>query len=270
MRGSDKRSASLFSYVDLEARVRRDHSLRRVRSLTGAALANLSEDFSQLYSGMGRPSVPPEMLVRAMLLQGFYSIRSERQLMERLEFDLLFLWFVGLRIDDPAWDHSSFTKNRDQLLEGEIAARFLAAVLAKLQVKRLLSTDHFSVDGTVIEACASMKSFKPREPGDDDAPPPASSRRNTEVVFKGRQRYKEGHKSWRRGFTARAPHGGQALPYRPHPDGEPIGLDRRYPPDRRRRPRRPVDDRAARRPAPRATSPSISLGYSRMKSSRDS
>ena len=195
MRGSDKRSGSLFSYVDLEARVRRDHPLRRIRHFTDAALESLSEDFSQLYSGMGRPSVPPEMLLRAMLLQAFYSIRSERQLMERLEFDLLFRWFVGLGIDDPAWDHSSFSKNRDRLLEGEIAAKFLAAVLIQPQVKRLLSTDHFSVDGTLIEAWASMKSFKPKERGGDDAPPPASGGRNTEVDFKGQKRSNQTHES---------------------------------------------------------------------------
>jgi transposase len=126
-------------------------------------------EFSRLYSGMGRPSIPPEMLLRAMLLQAFYSIRSERQLMERLEFDLLFRWFVGLGIDDPVWNHSSFSKNRDRLLDGEIAAKFLAAVLAQPRVKRLLSSDHFRVDGTLIEAWASMKSFKPKATGRDDA-----------------------------------------------------------------------------------------------------
>jgi transposase len=164
MRGSDQRSGALFSYVDLEARVRPDHPLRTVRQLTDVALAALNQDFSALYAArMGRPSIPPEMLLRAMLLQAFYSIRSERQLMERLEFDLLFRWFVGLGVDDPAWDHSSFSKNRDRLLDGEIAAKFLAAVLAQPRVKRLLSSDHFSVDGTLIEAWASMKS-KPVKP----------------------------------------------------------------------------------------------------------
>ena len=127
MRGSDKRSGELFSYVDLEKRVRRDHPLRTIRSLTDAALTALLGDFAALYSGMGRPSIAPEMLLRAMLLQGFYSVRSERQLMERLEFDLLFRWFVGLGVDDPVWDHSTFSKNRDRLLDGEIAAKFLAA-----------------------------------------------------------------------------------------------------------------------------------------------
>ena len=117
---------------------------------------------------MGRPSVPPEKLLRAMLLQAFYSVRSERQLMERIEFDLLFRWFVGLGIDDPVWDHSSFSKNRDRLLEGEIAAKFLAAVLAQPRVKRLLSSEHFSVDGTLIQAWASIKSFKPKQPPGSD------------------------------------------------------------------------------------------------------
>jgi len=154
---------------------------------------------------MGRPSIPPEMLLRAMLLQAFYSIRSERLLMERLEFDLLFRWFVGLGIDDAGWDHSTFSKNRDRLLQGEIAAKFLAAVLAQPKVKRLLSTDHFSVDGALIEAWASMKSFKPKAangadpPGDDPslaAPsPPASGGRNAEVDFRGQKRSNEAHES---------------------------------------------------------------------------
>jgi transposase len=178
----------------LETRVRRDHPLRRIKLFVDAALEGLSEDFSVLYSArMGRPSIPPEMLLRAMLLQAFYSIRSERQLMERLEFDLLFRWFVGLGIDDPAWDHSSFSKNRDRLLEGEIAAKLLAAVLAQPKVKRLLSTDHFSVDGTLIEAWASMKSFKPKDQVGDQPPP--SDGRNADVDFKGQKRSNETHQS---------------------------------------------------------------------------
>jgi transposase len=131
-------------------------------------LATLSGEFAALYCGMGRPSVPPEKLLRAMLLQAFYSVRSERQLMERIEFDLLFRWFVGIGIDDPVWDHSSFTKNRDRLLEGEIAAKFLEAVLSQPRIKRLLSSEHFSVDGTLIQAWASMKSFKPKPPPSND------------------------------------------------------------------------------------------------------
>src|SRR5918992_2435509 len=150
MRGTDKRSGELFSYVDLEQRVRTDHPLRVIREVVSTALAALSGDLAGLYSGMGRPSIPPEMLLRALLLQAFYSIRSERQLMERLEFDLLFRWFVGLGVDEPVWDHSSFSKNRDRLLDGDIAAKFLAAVLAQPRVKRLLSSAHFSVDGTLI------------------------------------------------------------------------------------------------------------------------
>jgi len=131
MRGSDERSGSLFSYVDLEARMRGDHPLRPIREIANTALQDLSADFAALYPPrLGRPSIPPERLLRAMLLQAFYGIRSERQLMERMEFDLLFRWFEGLGVDDPAWDHSSLTKNRDRLLEGEIAAKFLRAVLA--------------------------------------------------------------------------------------------------------------------------------------------
>src|SRR5215471_6879834 len=152
MRGSDRRSGELFSYVDLERRIRTDHPLRTIRLVADAALQSLSIEFGSLYSDLGRPSIAPEMLLRAMLLQTFYSVRSERQLMERLEFDLLFRWFIGIGIDDPVWDHSTFSKNRDRLLDGEIAAKFLAAILAQPRVKRLLSSEHFSVDGTLVEA----------------------------------------------------------------------------------------------------------------------
>src|SRR6202161_4428052 len=158
MRGGDERSGSLFSYVDLEARVGKNHPLRSIRAIVNEALAALAGELSALYSPLCRPSIPPEKLLRAMLLQAFYSIRSERQLMDRLEFDLLFRWFVGIGIDDAAWDHSVFSKNRDRLLEGDIAAKFMRAILEQPRVKRLLSTDHFSVDGTLIEAWASMKS----------------------------------------------------------------------------------------------------------------
>lgn len=192
MRGADKRSGELFSYVDLEKRVRKDHPLRPIREMANAALAVLAKDFAALYSGMGRPSIPPEMLLRAMLLQAFYSIRSERQLMERLEFDLLFRWFVGLGVDDPVWDHSTFSKNRDRLLEGDIAAKFLAAVLAQPRVKRLLSSEHFSVDGTLIEAWASMKSFKPKDGRDDG---PEDGGRNPSADFRGEKRSNETHES---------------------------------------------------------------------------
>jgi transposase len=141
---------------------------------------------------LGRPSIPPERLLRAMLLQAFYGIRSERQLMERMEFDLLFRWFVGLGVDDPAWDHSSFSKNRDRLLEGEIAAKFLSAVVAQPPVKRLLSSDHFSVDGTLLEAWASIKSFRRKDGGDNDS---TGAGRNAERNFHKEKRSNETHRS---------------------------------------------------------------------------
>jgi transposase len=193
MRGTDKRSGELFSYVDLEKRVRKDHPLRPIREMAKTALAVLSDDFAALYSGVGRPSIAPEMLLRSMLLQAFYSIRSERQLMERLEFDLLFRWFVGLGVDDPAWDHSTFSKNRDRLLEGDIAAKFLAAVLSQPRVKRLLSSEHFSVDGTLIEAWASMKSFKPKGTRSEDGE--GGGGRNSPGNFRGEKRSNDTHES---------------------------------------------------------------------------
>jgi len=192
MRGSDERSGSLFSYVDLEARVRGDHPLRAIREVVNAALHDLSKAFAALYTDFGRPSIAPEKLLRAMLLQAFYGIRSERQLMERLEFDLLFRWFVGLGVDDPVWDHSTFSKNRDRLLEGEIAAKFLTAILAQPKVKRLLSSDHFSVDGTLIEAWASIKSFRSKDGGDNDSQGPG---RNAERNFHKEKRSNETHQS---------------------------------------------------------------------------
>jgi transposase len=192
MRGSDERSGLLFSYVNLEARVRRDHPLRTIREIANAALSDLSRAFTALYTDFGRPSIAPEKLLRAMLLQAFYGIRSERQLMERLEFDLLFRWFVGLGVDDAVWDHSTFSKNRDRLLEGEIAAKFLAAVLAQPKVKRLLSSDHFSVDGTLIEAWASIKSFRKKDGGDDDN---QGTGRNSERNFHNEKRSNETHQS---------------------------------------------------------------------------
>lgn len=198
MRGSDDRTGALFSYVDLEARVPADHPLRAIRVLVNEALAAMGGDLSALYSGLGRPSIAPEKLLRAMLLQAFYSIRSERQLMERLEFDLLFRWFVGLGIDDPVWDHSTFSKNRDRLLAGDVAARFLSAVLAERRVKGLLSSEHFSVDGTLIQAWASMKSFRPIEvPGEGSGPgdPPAPGGRNAEADFRGEKRSNATHAS---------------------------------------------------------------------------
>jgi transposase len=191
MRGSDERTGSLFSYVDIEARVPAGHPLRRIRDLVNGALATLDRTFEGLYAAEGRPSIAPERLVRASLLQLFYSIRSERQLMERLEFDLLFRWFVGLGIDDEVWDHSVFSKNRDRLLTSEIARDFLAALLAEPKVERLLSHEHFSVDGTLLKAWASMKSFRPKDGGGN--PPDAG--RNGERDFRGENRSNETHAS---------------------------------------------------------------------------
>lgn len=192
MRGSDERSGALFSYVDLEDRVPASHPLRRIRVIVNEALDALSMDFERLYGRLGRPSIPPEKLLRALLLQAFYSIRSERQLMERLDFDLLFRWFTGLGIDDPVWDHSTFSKNRDRLLAGDVAARFMAEVLNQPKVRRLLSDDHFTVDGTLIEAWASMKSFRPRE-GDDDGG--TGGGRNPDADFRGQRRRNDTHAS---------------------------------------------------------------------------
>lgn len=193
MRGFDEGTGALFSYVDVEARIRPGHPLRQIREIANAALVALDEDFEQLYPPrLGRPSIPPERLLRAMLLQAFYGIRSERQLMERIEFDLLFRWFVGLGIDEAVWDHSSFSTNRDRLLSGEIAAKFLRAVLAQPKVKRLISSDHFSVDGTLIEAWASIKSFRRKDGNDDD---PEGPGRNAERNFHKEKRSNETHAS---------------------------------------------------------------------------
>src|SRR5215475_249023 len=191
MRGTDQRSGSLFSYIDLEARVPKEHPLRRVRELTNDALLKLDKKFEELYSKEGRPSIPPERLLRASLLQLFYSIRSERQLMERMEFDLLFRWFVGLGIDDAVWDHSVFSKNRDRLLTSEIAQEFLAALLTEPKVNRLLSHEHFSVDGTLLDAWASMKSIRPK----DGSGNPPDDGRNGEQNFRGEKRSNETHES---------------------------------------------------------------------------
>jgi transposase len=191
MRGSDEGNGSLFSYVDLEHRVRPDHPLRVIREIANASLKALSEDFAALYSPIGRESIPPERLVRALLLQAFYSIRSERQLVERIEYDLLFRWFVGLGIDEVVWDATTFTKNRDRLLAGDVATKFLSAVVSQSRVKRLLSSEHFSVDGTLIEAWASPKSFKPRD-GSGEPPGPG---RNGERDFRGERRTNDTHAS---------------------------------------------------------------------------
>ena len=193
MRGTDEHSGSLFSYVDLEARVPADHPLRPIRALVDEALLVLSPDFERLYSKTGRPSIAPEKLLRALLLQAFFTIRSERQLMEQLDYNLLFRWFVGLSMDERVWDATVYSKNRDRLVAGDVAARFLQAVLQGERVRRLLSEEHFSVDGTLIGAWASMKSFRPKEGGDDDAP--GIGGRNTERDFRGERRSNATHAS---------------------------------------------------------------------------
>src|SRR6266540_4330723 len=160
MRGDDPRHDAMFSYVTPEARVRADHPLRPIRTMTDAALQRLSPRFDRLYSTTGRPSIPPEKLLRALLLQLLYSIRSERLLMEELDYSVLYRWFVGLSMDDPIWDATTFTKNRERLLAGDIADAFFQEVLAEAQAARLLSDEHFTVDGTLLEAWASQKSFR--------------------------------------------------------------------------------------------------------------
>ena len=162
MRGDDVRTESLFSYLSCEARVPQDHPLRPIRTIVDQALTVLSPAFDQLYSDLGRPSIPPEKLLRALLLQALYSVRSERQLMEQLDYNLLFRWFVGLAMDAPIWDVTVFTKNRDRFWRARSPRQFFQAVLGQPEVRALLSDEHFSVDGTLIEAWASMKSFKPK------------------------------------------------------------------------------------------------------------
>jgi transposase len=193
MRGSDREQGSMFSYVSLEERIPADHPLRPMRAMVDEALKGLSRRFLGLYAATGRPSIPPERLLRALLLQVLYSIRSERMLMEQLEYNLLFRWFVGLGIDDAVWVPTVFTKNRDRLLEGEVAEAFFAEVLAQARGARLLSSEHFSVDGTLIEAWASQKSFqrkgrRGRNDSDDDPGNPT-------VNFRGERRSNETHAS---------------------------------------------------------------------------
>jgi transposase len=193
MRGDDVLQESLFSYLSCEARVPATHPLRRIRVLVDAALERLDGTFGELYSERGQPSIAPEKLIRALLLQVFYSVRSERQLMEQLHYNLLFRWFVGLGIDDAVWDASTFSKNRDRLLAGEVAKRFFRVVLQLDEVKGLLSDEHFSVDGSLIGAYASHKSLVPREgepPKDEDG---GSGGRNAEVDFRGERRSNATH-----------------------------------------------------------------------------
>jgi transposase len=191
MRGDDPRNDSMFSYVTPEARVRPDHPLRPIRQMTDAALARLSSRFDRLYSTIGRPSIPPEQLLRALLLQMLYSIRSERLLMEELDYSVLYRWFIGLSLDDPIWDATTFTKNRDRLLDGDVADAFFAEVLAAIKQDGLLSDEHFTVDGTLLEAWASHKSFKPK--GRDQKPP--DDPKNPTVNFHGQTRRNDTHQS---------------------------------------------------------------------------
>jgi transposase len=192
MRGDDRQNAAMFSYVTPEARVRADHPLRPIRRLVDTVLHRLSPQFDRLYAPTGRPSIPPEQLLRALLLQMLYTVRSERLLMEELDYNILFRWFVGLSLDDPIWDATVFTKNRDRLLDGAVADAFFAEVLAAIKGEGLLSDEHFTVDGTLLEAWASHKSFKPKdapEPPTDDDP------KNPTVNFHGQTRRNDTHQS---------------------------------------------------------------------------
>ena len=206
MRGADSQSGQLFSYLSPESLVPQEHPLRAIRLLVNAALERLSPAFAAIYADSGRPSIPPEKLLRALLLQALFTVRSERQLMQQITYNMLFRWFVGLAMDAPVWDVTVFTKNRDRLLAGDIARGFLAAILADPQVTPLLSSEHFSVDGTLIEAWAeltkvppasaggmpaegSMKSFRPK----DGSGEPIGPGRNGERDFRGEKRSNETH-----------------------------------------------------------------------------
>lgn len=192
MRGAEEPQGAMFSYVSLEHRVPKKHPLRTIRKLVDAALQDMEGALTVMYSHTGRPSIPPEHLIRALLLQIFFSVRSERLLMEQLNYNLLFRWFVGLTVDDAVWDASSFAKNRDRLVDHAVGRSLLAAVVTQARAKGLVSDEHFSVDGTLIEAWASMKSFRRK---DDASPPPPSGGSNVEVDFRGEQRSNDTHAS---------------------------------------------------------------------------
>lgn len=193
MRGARPDQPILFSYIPLEDRIPPDHPLRQIRTLVDEVLAGLSGDFSRMYSRRGRPSVPPEQLLRALLIQILYSVRSERQLMEQLEYNLLFRWFVGLSMDDTVWVPTTFTKNRERLLKADVAVSFFQGVLEQARRRRLLSEEHFTVDGTLLEAWASQKSFRPKGPG--GPADPAGAGRNEAVDFRGEKRSNQTHVS---------------------------------------------------------------------------
>jgi len=183
MRGDERSQDEMFSCVTLEQRVPADHPLREIRGLTDTVLRSLSAEFDQLYAASGRPSIAPEYVLRALLLQAFYSVRSERQLVEQLDYNLLFRWFVGLSMDDAVWNHAVFSKNRDRLLNSEVAQRFFAEV--NRLAKRFMSDEHFTVDGTLIQAWASQKSFRPKDGSDDD----------DGTNFRGQKRSNDTHQS---------------------------------------------------------------------------
>ena len=191
MRGTDVQQSGLFSYVSLEERIPADHPLRGIRVLLDEALSSMSRDFDRVYAEAGRASIPPERLVRALALQILYSIRSERLLCEQLDYNLLFRWFVGLAIDEVVWDHSTFTKNRERLIEAKVARKLLRRVVRNAKAARLLSNEHFSVDGTLIESWAAVKSMRRRD-GKDEPPGPG---RNPMVDFHGEKRTNETHVS---------------------------------------------------------------------------
>jgi len=192
MRGADVTQDSMFSYLTLEDYVPTEHPLRPIREIVNAALRGMDETFAAMYADSGRDSIPPEQLLRGLILQSLYGLRSERLLCEQLGYNMLFRWFVGLSVDRAPWDHSTYTKNRDRLIEHEVIRELFARVLDQAKAKGLLSSEHFSVDGTLIRAWASHKSFVPK----DGAPPPsAGSRGNPEVDFKGQKRTNETHQS---------------------------------------------------------------------------
>jgi transposase len=194
MRGTDREQATMFSYLSPERRVPADHPLRTLRPMVDEALGQLSSLFDGMYAREGRPSIPPEKLLRALILQLLYSVRSERQLMEQLDYNLLFRWFVGLNADESVWDASTFSKNRDRLLAAQVARLFFAQVVGQARAQGLLSAEHFTVDGTLIEAWASLKSFRPKDESPADRPPP-DDRSNPTVNFHGERRSNATHQS---------------------------------------------------------------------------
>jgi len=194
MRGSEEIQDSMFSYISVEQRVPKDHPLRPVRKVIDESLKRLSGEFEGMYSKTGRPSIAPEKLLRALVLQALYTVRSERMLMEQLDYNLLFRWFVGLEIDDPIWDVTVFTKNRERLLKGDVAQLFLKAVVEEAMAMKLLSNEHFTVDGTVIQAWAGHKSFKKKEAA-EAAPPEDDDPSNPTVNFRGEKRRNDTHQS---------------------------------------------------------------------------